>query len=772
MKNKIYILFIIIFFLFKPVVAENLDIQSSSVSIDKKTKLAIFKDNVVVLDDKKNRFSTNYAEYNKDLKLLISKGETSIITSEGYSVLGSDMIFDNQNKLIKSNNKVVVKDLENNQIYLDKFEYSTEDNFFKSTGNIKLTDSRNNSYNFSQIYIDTKKKEILGTDIKAFLNEDSFKANEKNKPRVFANTVKIDKNKSQFDKTVFTMCDYRKNDKCPPWSLQASDMSHDKKKKTIYYDNAVIKVYDFPIFYFPKLSHPDPSVDRRSGFLPPSFSSSRNLGAGFQIPYFFALGKDKDLTITSKAFVSENPLFLGEYRQAFEMSNLILDFGYTEGYKKTNTTKVAGNKSHFFLQYVKNFIGKDNSSNNLKLSLQEVSNDKYLKLYKINTDLIDNETDFLESSLIFTREDDNLFFGFKATVYETLKETYNDKYEYVLPDIVLNKNLFSSAKFGNADFTSNLNIHNYDTNKFANFFVNDIDWTSSNFLTNRFINGKFLGKIRNINYEAKNISDYKTNSTQEVYGALGYLAEIDLFKRKNNADHFLTPKVLFRYAPNHMRKQEIDDGNTLEYLNIFSLDRLNAYNSFEGGTNATVGFDYKMKNSNKEFDLSIGQIINEKENKRMPSTTSLDEKLSDLVGTSNYRINDNIELKYNFAIDQNYKDINYSELSANIKNNSIAFNFNYLQENKHIGNQDYFKTKIEFNNQANSLFSAETKRNLITNSAEYYNLSYEYINDCLKAGIVYRREFYNDSELEPENSLMFKVTLVPFGNINSPEINK
>ena len=58
-------------------------------------------------------------------------------------------------------------------------------------------------------------------------------------------------------------------------------------------------------------------------------------------------------------------------------------------------------------------------------------------------------------------------------------------------------------------------------------------------------------------------------------------------------------------------------------------------------------------------------------------------------------------------------------------------------------------------------------KNLITNSSEFYNLSYEYMNDCLRAGLVFRREFYNDSEIEAENSLMFKITLVPFGNINS-----
>ena len=108
------------------------------------------------------------------------------------------------------------------------------------------------------------------------MNHQSFKINEENKPRIFSNTLTSDRNRSSFKKSVFTLCDYRENDKCPPWSVQASNMRHDNKKKTIYYDNALIKVYDIPIFYFPKLSHPDPSVDRRSGFLPPSFSDTKN----------------------------------------------------------------------------------------------------------------------------------------------------------------------------------------------------------------------------------------------------------------------------------------------------------------------------------------------------------------------------------------------------------------------------------------------------------------------------------------------------------------
>ena len=46
------------------------------------------------------------------------------------------------------------------------------------------------------------------------------------------------------------MCDYRKNDKCPPWTLQSKEILHDNINKTIYYKNAILKIYDIPIFLY------------------------------------------------------------------------------------------------------------------------------------------------------------------------------------------------------------------------------------------------------------------------------------------------------------------------------------------------------------------------------------------------------------------------------------------------------------------------------------------------------------------------------------------
>ena len=58
---------------------------------------------------------------------------------------------------------------------------------------------------------------------------------------------------------------------------------------------------------------------------------------------------------------------------------------------------------------MKNFTGKEGSENSLNISVQNVSNDKYLKLYKIKSNLVDYNKDTLESSLEFTHETDDIF---------------------------------------------------------------------------------------------------------------------------------------------------------------------------------------------------------------------------------------------------------------------------------------------------------------------------------------------------------------------------
>ena len=293
-------------------------IKSELADYNKESGILILKKNIIGNDSKNNIIKADFAKYNENTKIFLTIGPTEIITSESYLIESADITLNNSTKQISSKRKTIVTDLDKNKIFVENFEYQTGNNIFKSIGNIEVIDNKQNRYEFSQVYIDTKKKEILGTDIKSYINDKSFKIDERNKPRIFANTFKMSGKNTEFAKSIFTLCDYRKKDKCPPWSIQASKMFHDSQKKTIYYDNAVVKIFDLPIFYLPKLSHPDPSVKRRSGFLVPSISDSKNLGYGLSIPYFFDINKDKNFTFSNQFFVDENPLFTGEYHQAFK----------------------------------------------------------------------------------------------------------------------------------------------------------------------------------------------------------------------------------------------------------------------------------------------------------------------------------------------------------------------------------------------------------------------------------------------------------------------
>ena len=283
-------------------------------------------------------------------------------------------------------------------------------------------------------------------------------------------------------------------------------------------------------------------------------------------------------------------------------------------------------------------------------------------------------------------------------MYEDLAN--NNEYEYILPEIIVDKSL-TNNKFGSIDFQSNLKMHNYDTNKVSKSLINDLNWNSQDFYFKSSIKNKFLTKIRNINYENKNIDQFKEDFTNELYGALALYSELSLEKETGLKKYNLKPKSFLRFAPGNMRKE--NSGQRLNTLSAFSIDRLNSLTNFETGLSGAFGFDYQIKDDNNEFNFSVAQIINEKKSEKHHKT-SLNSKLSDLVGNANYKINDNFELNYNFSLDHNYDDLIYNELGTKTSFGPVSMKFDYLQEKKHIGDQDYLKAKIEIKNKDKGIF--------------------------------------------------------------------
>ena len=754
----------------KAVDSEGKVISADKITYKKLREFLLAEGRVKITDIEGNILTTDRATYDKISEIITTYDNTELVLREGYKLITKNISYDTRKKILSSNSNSIFIDNDGNKIETSMFQYHIADNLFSSVGKIKIIDIKKNKYFLKELYVDTKKNEMIGSDVSVILDQENFGVSKESDPRFVANDIFMSKYKTDLSKGVFTVCKKR-DGKCPPWTLKAKKITHDKVKKTIYYDHATLKLYDIPIFYFPKFFHPDPTVKRQSGFLAPFFTNSTTVGTGFALPYYWAISDNKDLTFSPKIYTKENVLFLNEYRQAFRNGFLTLDTSYTEGYKNTSSTKTDGSRNHIFADFNLNFNQDESYQSNLHLKIQRTSNDTYFKKHDINTALVDSENTNLESEIKYSFSNDDTFFDISASAYDNLNiGKKSDKYEFILPNIMYGKTFFTE-KFGTLNFTSNALYSKFDTNKNKTFLTNDIIWSPSSYITKKGFMNSFEGMIRNTNYEARKTEEYKNEGTvNELNTVLTYKSSLPLQKDGINYSNFFSPNFMLRYAPGHMRNLSTKDV-FLNYTNLYSMNKTS---EIEDGLSAILGFDFKINEkvnneSNKEkFSLSLGQVFNYEVNKDIPSKSSLDQKMSDVVGEINYNFSKIGKIDYKFSIDHNLNELNYNEVSTELNFGKVQFNLDYLEQQNHIGLEHYVSSGVSLNFNDNNKLTFSTKKNFKTESTELYNLSYQYAIDCLTAGLAYRREFYQDADLEPKNTLMFTITFVPFTSVNTP----
>lgn len=120
-----------------------------------------------------------------------------------------------------------------------------------------------------------------------------------------------------FQSGVYTACaECKNNPKKPPlWQVKGARIIHDQQEKMLYFEDAHLEFFGVPLAYLPYFSTPDPTVKRKSGFLTPWAMQSNATGLGLEIPYYWALAPDYDLTLTPRITTRQGALLQGEFRQ-------------------------------------------------------------------------------------------------------------------------------------------------------------------------------------------------------------------------------------------------------------------------------------------------------------------------------------------------------------------------------------------------------------------------------------------------------------------------
>ena len=793
MKNNLILKFsfFFIFFLnFLSAFSEELKFEASSIEILDKDKIVIAENGVkifsgddIVIDadkmryDKEKKFlradgniviknqaekveiSSDSVSYDKNNEKIVSSGNVEIKFDNNYILNTKEIIYLRKTGEILVNHFSKIIDNFDNEIEFQQINFNLNNNLLKGKS-VKLLDLEKNFYKFESAIIDFTKNRIIADNVSINFNKDIF-GNPLNDPRLKGNYFFSDGKNSVIKKGVFTTC--KKNEDCPPWQIKAKEIKHDKEKKIINYKHAWLEIYDKPIIYFPRFFHPDPSVKRQSGFLMPQLIDSSSLGLSFKLPYYKVISDNKDLTFTPRIFSENEALFQNEYRQVNENSKHIVDFSLKE--------KNSSSKTHFFSNSLAKLNMEIFDISEIELNLETTSNQDYLKTHNIKSEINNNQS-LLKSFLIFRGNSRDINLETKIEAYENLTvDNSSDRYEYIFPSYKFSKRLPSNFN-GNYEIISSGNYKNYDTNIFEKVLINDLKFSSNpKIKPSGFVN-KFSLLLKNITSEADNSSNYKNKFSSENYGSIFYDMSYPLKNEGKFFDSFFTAKGSLMYSPNSNKDLKSLD-RKIDMNNIFTQNRLSLDDSVEGGQSLTLGGEYSLKGKESGNDIikaGLATVLRDDEEENLPTKSTLNNKGSDFIGSFLFEPNKNFKFDYNFSIDSDFKSSNYNSVKTDISVNKFVTSFEFLQEDDEMGSESFLSNETSYNFNDSYSLKYRTRRNKKTDFTEFYNLIYEYKNDCLTASIQYNKDYYSDNELKPTEELFFSISIVPLATLNTPSV--
>ena len=743
-----------------------------------------------------------------------------------YEIQGKKITYEDDKNLIIASGNAYAKDQLGKEIYSDKITYNKKEFTILTSEQSIYLDGKGNKLEANEFFYDLKLKKIVASGNVNYFNNagDHFKFSffeyyedlQKGSGEKFLGqmadksslegasaeidgkkgTLIINQDKSGKKRNAYTSCESDEGlsasilEKCPDWSVTSSKTTHDKNKKMLYHKNVLVNIRNVPVFYTPYFSHPDPSVKRKSGFLPPSIKNFTNLGRSFKTPYFLEIGDSKDITFTPVYYTEENPVFLGEYRQKNKNSELYVDTSYSKGYKKLNKKsddgssieRTAGSRNHFFFNFLGSYDDLLFAYNDLEMNIQKISQKNYLKVHQINTLNIKQDISALQNDIILRSYEDSKQLTLEAYVYENLnEESHNEKYQYTLPSITFN-NFF--RKFNQSvNLSNDFSAKNLGKNINQSQQINKIA-TSSDLKKTRLIQGMgstFKTSIKNINTYNDNVESAIENLNNDVYLTLAVENSYPLVKYNDKTEQSISPIIFSKYTTGSM-ENAADQNKILSYQDVFSMDRTNSATNIETGASVGYGAEYNINKKNLknkvylDAGFSMGQILKKSRLKEMPKNSSLQEKGSDYVGNSSFKVssekfnNSQFDINYNYILNKNFNAFLKNEINTSLGNDNNNLSINYYEENK-IGKNHYVETKYQREFKDNLSFAMGLRKNLEEDFTERNFIETNYESDCLKIGLTLSKIFYQDEELKPSNNLTFSIVLKPFGSPVAPDLS-
>ena len=731
--------------------------------------------------------------YNDSKNIVIAEGDALAVNSLGKKVSSDKMVYYKNKNLIETFGS---SQFEDGKIILtaNNFKYDIEIKTIEAIKNVVLLDEEKNKYLFSFFKYFENEEKGFGDNMKAYLNDGSYLESETGQTNNKTEITKLDQAK-------YTTCSniVDKNNKfCPTWSMKSSSTTHNKKEKKIIHKNAFLRIKNVPILYSPYFSHPDPSVKRQSGILPPLIKTISNIGKTFRVPYFWAITDDKDLTITPIYYFDEKNSILTSYRQAYSNGFLQIENGYSGGYKKLDEVgRTNGSRNFVFIDYAgieKNLIFSENEIN---FKIERVSQENFLRVNKINGELFTEDIRNLENSFQIISYDNSKRLELRAGIFENMDIDDGAKYTYFLPDGSFSYN-FPEIKKINLNLNTYFQGKKFEKNQKQLKIRNLISADSQQFTNSKIgLASKLKVNLFNKNIYNNNVSGLKENENIDNFVTLAAENSMPFGKFNKLSYQTLTPKVFLKYTTGS-QLNAFDNSKVLNYSDVFSMNRTNDLDIPETGFSLGHGIEYLYNKKNIDNRTSfkantgIAQVIRTSREDNLPNSSSLNNKSSDYAGFLNLNLygkkteffnldakkfsfaedlkQNSLGVKYNYNLSNDLKKLNRNSLSVEGALNGLYSSVDFDEKNSHIGNERFATLELKKMLSESHYLRFKGKKNLKNNNSEYHNISINFENDCINTALTLSREFYYDQDIKTSKSLILSISIKPFSDDFSPDI--
>ena len=572
-----------------------------------------------IISDSGSFLSANQIEYHEELSMISAIGDVEVINANEI-LRARELTYDFKSDIILAKGKVSLKTKEGDILYADTMELK---------GNLKSGVIKN----FSSI-----------------LNDGS---------RLSASKIIRDiENGDRLEKVIYTKCEICEDspDEFPIWQLRALKSKRNVEEGRIEYNHVILDAYGFPLFYFPAISHSDPSIKKSSGFLSPKFKNNSVLGPTFTQPYYYVLSESSDITFMPTMTYNEGPILGANYRKLGSKSSTFISGSFTKGsMQKTQGEEEDSSKlrGHININSVERISKKWIAG----INFIRATDSTYLPRYRLENI---GSSGTLTQRVHFSGYEEGFFSEIEGLYFQPMDASKSNRH---VPLIFPNtKTLWTNVDQEGFAREIALNTTSIARASGSNSQRISLEskWTKERILdSGHIITTQISGRTDLYRDRKTDLSqtsgDPGSNKNIRLVPKLETTWRLPSKGDLLNKTILLAPIVQGIISPNGGTPNSIINNDSMDieisHANLFS-DKFAGLDRIESGPRINFGFKTNLDLDfyGKIYSL-IGRSWRPKPQIDFTKGTGLSEKLSDLVGNLRYNIKESFNLDYSFRRD-------------------------------------------------------------------------------------------------------------------------